>query len=201
MFSAEQREEIQAQIDAIVAKIDARVQALQTQLAAADKTKSTQDLMKVEQEIDALAALLKGTDQEAKTAALLAGLARVRERHAAALEAMAQEYMDRAQEHRSKGQFLVARIYVENVLRQFPRTQVAQRAAAQLEQVKNELAADEEKRAWLAAKLTDGENFVKNKLPERAKASYQEILAKYPDSPEAAEAKKRLAALEAPPQE
>ncbi len=197
VFSAEQREELQKEVDAIVAKVDERLSQLETQLGDADKAQSTQDLMKVEQDIDALAAILKGSDQEAKVKALLAKLEETRARHKAELEAIAQSYMDRAQQCRKKKQFLLARIYIENVLRQFPRTDVAKKAAEQLAIVKKEVAKADEKLAWMQAKLTEGDNFIKNKLPEKGKAAYQEIIDKYPDSPQAAQAKKRLAGLAA----
>ncbi len=197
VFSPEQQSELQKRIAAIVEKVDAKVKAIREQLAAADRSGGAQDLMKVRQEIDALRGRLKGCPQEVKAKRLADALEAVRRRRAAEMEKAAQAYMERARARRAKGPLLLARIYVENVLRQFPRTQTAKKAAALLEQIKKELAREQAKQAWLEAKLAEGENYVHNKRLDKAKAAFQEIIDKYPDSPFADKAKKRLAELAA----
>lgn len=192
LFSEEQLDQLKEQIDALLKGFDANVKELQKQLKAGEEAQSFGDLMKAEEAIEKLFKLVEGTKLEARADALEKELAATRKRLAAAFEAAAQRLADRAAEHRKEGELLIARIYLDNIMRQFPRTQVAQRTVADLKSLLKDLEADEAKRKWLTDALTDARNFAKNKLWSKAKERYQQIIAKDPNSPEAAEAKKGL---------
>jgi len=197
LFSEDQLAQLKEQIDAMLKGFDANVVALQKQLKAGEEAQSFEDLMKAEEAIEKLFKLVEGTELEARADALEKELAATRKRVAAAFEAAAQRLADRAAEHRKKGELIIARVYLDNIMRQFPRTQVAQRTVADLKSLLKDLEADEAKRKWLTDALTDARNFAKNKLWGKAKERYQQIIDKDPNSPQAAEAKKGLAEVQA----
>ena len=191
VFSEEQLGKVKENIAAITADLDKRVQEVQKQIAQAEKAQTVEGMAKVEDDIEKLLKPVEGTELEPKVAALEKALASARLRVRAVFEAAAKRYVDRAKEHRQKGELLIARIYLDNVMRQYPRTQVAQDAAAVLKAVLKELEVAQ----WLADKLESARGAERIKFWSKARERYQEIIDKHPDSKEAAEARKRLADL------
>ena len=192
VFHVEQLKKVQEKVDAILAAFDTRVKEVQKQLATAGKTETAEDLARAEEAIEKLLKPVEGTELEPKVTALEKVLAETRLRIAAAFEAAAKRYVDRALEHRKKGELLVSRIYLDNVMRQYPRTQVARNAAKLLKTVLEEL----EVAKWRADKLEAAKGAERIKFWSKAKERYQEIIDKHPDSKEAAEARKRLVAVQ-----
>ena len=196
VFSDDQRAEVQKEIDGVVAKVGERAEELRGDLRRGEEAQSVEDLMKVEAAIADLMKLVKGTRCEPAAHQLEKDLAAANQRLAAAFEAAAQRFMDRVEVHRKRGEFIIARIYIENIMRQYPRTEVAKRAAADMRQIQTLIAKAEEKAKFIKSRMEEAANAERIDFWRKAKEAYKAIIDRYPDSPEAAEAEQKTKALD-----
>lgn len=170
--------------------------AVQRAVDRAIATKSDRDLRIAEEDLQAAAPKLAGTDQEQPFAALRNRLLTVRQAETGKVEAEAKKLFDKAITFYDAESLLWAEVCCNNVLNRFPNTSYAEKSRQLLEQIANA----KEKRVitdrWIRQKLSEARTYTANNQPAKALSAYEEIIKNYPKNPLTEDARKGLADLQ-----